>query len=147
VQVTNFGNPFGLNDLPWYFSGSVALQGVVGAIVQVRYSDRCPRRSSSSSLGVQAFFSYRVQVVSGVWWLAVPAYFAQIFRGSLAIAITAITVKENELTVFRANHTYLVFMTLIASVVVRRCALSRRLRHLWVEDGCMEHGASVLLSS
>jgi hypothetical protein len=96
---------------------------------------------------VQAFFSYRVQVVSGVWWLAVPAYFAQIFRGSLAIAITAITVKENELSVFRANHTYLVFMTLIASVVVRRCAKSQQLHNLWVKDGRMEHGSFVLLSS
>jgi hypothetical protein len=60
-----------------------------------------------------------VHVVSGKFWLAVPAYAGQLFRAALGIAIAGLTFQAKLLTTFRAHHSYMVYLTLIASVVVR----------------------------
>jgi hypothetical protein len=60
-----------------------------------------------------------VHVVSGKFWLAVPAYAGQLLRAALGIAIAGLTFQAKLLTTFRAHHSYMVYLTLIASVVVR----------------------------
>jgi hypothetical protein len=59
LSVTFYGDPLGMNYLPWYFGMSIMMQAIVGAIVQVsRLSDlfhgrfgpqQCHRRSSRTA--------------------------------------------------------------------------------------------------
>jgi hypothetical protein len=72
----------------------------------------------------QAFFAYRVQVLSGKWWLAAPAYVGQAFRAGSGIAVFILTLHDKELPIFQSRHGFVVDMSLTASAVV--CACVRR---------------------
>jgi hypothetical protein len=116
--VSNFGNPLGLDSLPWYIGATSPLQTFAGALVQVR-SSRCAMRSASSHVRPsQAFFSYRVLVLSGKWWLAAPAWAAQAVRALSGIAVFVITLQDKELSVFRAKHSYIMDSSLSISAAV-----------------------------
>jgi hypothetical protein len=86
-----------------------------------------------------------VQVVSGKWWLAVPAYVGQVFRGAIGIAIACLTIRSGALNLFREEYSYMVYVTLITSVVVSALNCSRLHTAYLQLDGCMEHDSSVLL--
>jgi hypothetical protein len=67
----------------------------------------------------QMFYTYRVYMISKKAWLAVPPFFAEVFRFCLSFVITALAWKKGNLPAYRAQYDYLVYVTLITSVTVR----------------------------
>jgi hypothetical protein len=75
----------------------------------------------------------------------VPAYVGQVFRGAIGIAIACLTIRSGALNLFREEYSYMVYVTLITSVVVSALNCSRLHTAYLQLDGCMEHDSSVLL--
>jgi hypothetical protein len=66
----------------------------------------------------QGFFSHRIHILSGKWWIAAPAYLAQAFRATIGIAVAVLCTQSQKLDIFRARYSYIVSISLILSVIV-----------------------------
>jgi hypothetical protein len=88
-----------------------------------------------------------VHVVSGKAWLAVPGYVGQALRASLGLAISILTMHASSLAAFRESHSYIVYLTLITSVVVRELRYPICVEADAVIDGRLEYGGALFLSA
>jgi hypothetical protein len=135
ISVTNYGNRAILDTLPWHIDVSLMVQGMVGS-------------------AVQAFFSYRIWIVSGTIWLAIPGWVGELVRAGISITLTVITIQVRDLMTFKAEYKWLVIFTVsILDSIVTVLALqqtridSQHIVRACCYNRCLEHCHSLLLPS
>jgi hypothetical protein len=101
----------------------------------------------TNGASVQAFFTYRVYVVSGHWWLAVPLWILELFDTSVVAAMVYYTTKSSGFLQFKEEYNGLVYMTLISCAVVRVWATALSVHELtsMTIDRHQQHFPSVLV--
>jgi hypothetical protein len=100
ITVTQFGSLLALNSIPWSLAASLLAFTATGS-------------------AVQAFFTYRIYVVSGQWWIAAPLWILEVFEVGTVASIVALTTKTSGFLQFKQEYTAVVYMTLISCAVVR----------------------------
>jgi hypothetical protein len=98
--VTNFGSILFLNAVPWSLGACLITFCVVGELVE-------------------AFFTYRVYILSGHWWLALPFWTLQLSMVLFIVpCIVALAVKSGGLLQFKDRYDWLVYVCLIIATIV-----------------------------
>jgi hypothetical protein len=100
ITVTQFGSFLALNSIPWSLAASLLA-------------------FAANGMAVQAFFTYRIYVVSGQWWIAAPLWILEVFELGTVASIVAFTTKTSGFLQFKLEYTAVVYMTLISCAVVR----------------------------
>ncbi|KAJ7591793.1 hypothetical protein C8J56DRAFT_1046125 [Mycena floridula] len=95
LTITDFGRYSKLGDLPWSLSAFVILAGSVTS-------------------AIQAFFAWRVRVISGRWLVSVIAWIGALIRAAAAVAISVLLAEEGTLYQFEAKYHY--FLVLLLSL-------------------------------
>jgi hypothetical protein len=108
IVVVDFGTIEGLSSLPFTLEFSVTLSTLISWIVQVPYSSLQCHQYNSAHACHQAFFCYRVRVLSGRWEIPVLALILNTARSTDGIAVTARLVQTPNLEVFNAKYPWLV---------------------------------------
>ena len=67
---------------------------------------------------MQAFFSYRVLVLSQNMWLAIPPWLLCFVRSGTVVAISTTSIQTGDLLEFEEKFTWLVSTSLILSTIV-----------------------------
>jgi hypothetical protein len=68
---------------------------------------------------VQAFFTYRVYVVSGRRWFAVPLWTLEFANVGLVMAIVILATQSSGFLEFKEHYNGLVYVILISCALVR----------------------------
>jgi hypothetical protein len=68
---------------------------------------------------VEAFFTYRVYVVSGHWWLALPLWVLEISVMGVCASLVALASRSGGFLQFKEHYNWLVYLCLITTTVVR----------------------------
>jgi hypothetical protein len=97
--VSNFGSILFLNAVPWSLGASLITFNIVGGTVE-------------------CFFTYRVYVLSGEWWLALPFWTLQLFMMGIVPSIVALSIKSGGLLQFKDRYDWLVYTCLITATIV-----------------------------
>jgi hypothetical protein len=67
---------------------------------------------------MQAFYTYRIYVVSRRWWLAVPLWLLELFEAGVASAIVAFSSQASSYVEYKEKHGFLTYLCLGAYFVV-----------------------------
>jgi hypothetical protein len=67
---------------------------------------------------LKVFFTYRIYIVSGRWWLVLPPYMLVLFELGITAVIVAFATKSSGFLDFKAKYNYLVYIVLICAVLV-----------------------------
>jgi hypothetical protein len=105
ITVSHFGSILALNSIPWSLAA-------------------CLLAFCSNGAAVQAFFTFRIFVVSGNWWLAVPLWILQLVEVGTVVSIAVFTTRSKGFLEFKEDYNALVYVCLITCVVVRAIRLS-----------------------
>jgi hypothetical protein len=68
---------------------------------------------------VQAFFTYRVYVLSGHWWFAAPLWTCELISFGVHTSMVVFATRSNETLDFIKNHNGLWYAAMFLSVIVR----------------------------
>jgi hypothetical protein len=100
ILVTNYGNIMAMINVQWPLAASFmsffALDGVV-----------------------QAFFTYRVYMVSGHWWLAVPLWTLELITLGVHTGMVVFAIKSDGILDFAKHYNGLLYAAMSLSITVR----------------------------
>jgi len=99
LTVTFYGVPEKVNHLCWHICAGIIPQAVTAATVQ-------------------AATSYRVYLLSGKLWFAIPAWFAQLGRIALAVFLTVMAYRIGSLSVFVEKYNWVVILSMTNSAII-----------------------------
>ena len=85
MSVLNFSNPEGITAAPWTICGCIAIQAVIGAIVQ-------------------SFFAYRIWKVSNALILPSLAWAGAVVRIGINICLSVLLSRAGNVIVFSDNY-------------------------------------------
>lgn len=95
--------------LPWSLFGSIILNAITEAIVQVCYSSRC----LALLISTQSWFAHRIKVLSKRWEIAIVCWLLAALRLATVIYLTAITTgRTAEADVQKLGQLYIKFLNL-----------------------------------
>jgi len=98
LAVINFNNPAGLTQAGWSLAFSVLTHGALSFLVQW-------------------FFSYRVYVMSGNIWVAIPGATLSALRFVVEIYICTVTINTPSVTIFSGKDRWLTLLAISSSLV------------------------------
>jgi hypothetical protein len=100
VLVTNYANIVAMINVQWPLAASFmsffALDGVV-----------------------QAFFTYRVYMVSGHWWLATPLWTLELITLGVHTSMVVFAIKSDGILDFAKHYNGLLYAAMSLSIAVR----------------------------
>jgi len=99
LTVVNYGVATTIADAPWSLDLSAVLSAWIGAIIQ-------------------AFFTYRVKVLSGRLVIPIMIWTLSLSRASLGIMIGVVTLRSKTLTKFIDDYPWLVTTQLVLGAVI-----------------------------
>jgi hypothetical protein len=88
-----------MSTVPWSLGASLIIFHTIGA-------------------AVESFFTYRVYVLSGQWWLALPLWTLQLFMMGIVPYIVVLSIKSDGLLQFKDRYDWLVYLCLITAAIV-----------------------------
>jgi hypothetical protein len=118
LTVTGYGDRPTLNTMPWPVGTFLIVSATAGSSVQVCMG-LCPSVFALIDYP-QAVFAFRLQAITGNFWLALPAYFNQVLRLATAIAAAVMSFRLNDVDAFRHATTVTLCLSLIPSALVSR---------------------------
>ncbi|OBZ65407.1 hypothetical protein A0H81_14544 [Grifola frondosa] len=99
ITVNHMGNMAFLMETTWTLCASVTFQSLAGSLVQ-------------------AFFAYRVYLVSRRPWIPMVSWAGSSLRACLGIAITVLARQSGTLTQYKSKYNWATILTLSTSVFV-----------------------------
>jgi hypothetical protein len=116
LTVTNYGRPTTIVDAPWSLDLSVGLSAWIGAAIQVRLLTQTGCVLLLLTISPQAFFAYRVKVVSGSFIIPTISWGLALLRASFGVVLGVTAFRSKTLPHFIHVFRWLVITHLTVGV-------------------------------